>query len=294
MDSPHGVPEASSPVVLLPVSTQFPLAIGRPEVATNVATRSSARPPVMGHQSRTRSMATFTGSTSAARTNNSFSVGVGARDEAAAGSRPATRSRKRSHISTRERSTEASACLPPASAPSRKRKAPSAPPRGSRRKIPKCLSNRKKPPPGAALKTDPAAMSADGKSDEADSKPAAVEACCICLGDVEPNDLAKIDGCGHRFCFGCIEKWAERENTCPLCKARFTKIERVNKKRKKGTKNTKRVKRRDQRSDVVPGAAAIEGLIGKPLFLVKAKAVEHKQISYNSQCFNFSSLVQRI
>jgi len=80
--------------------------------------------------------------------------------------------------------------------------------------------------------------------------------------DVEPNDLALVNSCDHRFCFGCIEKWAERENKCPLCKIRFTKIDRVNKKRKKGTKNSKKVKQRDQRSDIVPGAA-LEGLIGK-------------------------------
>jgi len=86
--------------------------------------------------------------------------------------------------------------------------------------------------------------------------------------DVEPKDLAMINGCDHQFCFGCIEKWSERENKCPLCKTRFTKIERVMKqKKKKGskTKNSKQVKQRDQRSDLAPGAA-LEGLIGK--FLV--------------------------
>jgi hypothetical protein len=84
------------------------------------------------------------------------------------------------------------------------------------------------------------------------------------MGDVEPDDLAGISGCEHRFCFGCIEKWAERENTCPLCKNRFAKIDRINKKRKKGQKNTKKVKQRDQRSDLVPGAA-LEGLLGRLL-----------------------------
>jgi len=79
--------------------------------------------------------------------------------------------------------------------------------------------------------------------------------------DVKPNDLAGINGCSHQFCFECIEKWAERENTCPLCKSRFTKIDRKSKKRKKGQKNTKKVKQRDQRSDLVSGAA-LEGLLG--------------------------------
>jgi hypothetical protein len=83
--------------------------------------------------------------------------------------------------------------------------------------------------------------------------------------EVEADDLSHINSCHHSFCFGCIEKWAERENTCPLCKCRFTKIDRVNKKRKKGTKNSKKVKQRDQRSDLLPGAA-IEGLLGKEMF----------------------------
>jgi len=91
-------------------------------------------------------------------------------------------------------------------------------------------------------------------------KPAATESCCICMCDVDKDDLAGISGCVHKFCFECIEKWAERENSCPLCKVRFTKIDRVNKKRKKGQKNTKRVKQRDQRSDLGPGAA-LEGLL---------------------------------
>ena len=66
--------------------------------------------------------------------------------------------------------------------------------------------------------------------------------CCICMCDVELDDLSKINCCKHSFCFGCIEKWSERENTCPLCKSRFTTIDRVNKKRKKGVKNTKKVR----------------------------------------------------
>jgi len=80
--------------------------------------------------------------------------------------------------------------------------------------------------------------------------------------EVEHDDLAGISGCEHKFCFECIRLWSERENKCPLCKVRFTKIDRVNKKRKKGTKNTMKVKQRDQRSDFGPGAA-LEGLLGK-------------------------------
>jgi hypothetical protein len=154
---------------------------------------------------------------------------------------------------------------------SRKRRAPepispvaaAAPPATSRaapveRKKTRCkpVSNLKKPPPEP--KND------DGNQEDDDQKPAPVEhaSCCICMCDPEPEDLAMVSGCEHRFCFECIEKWAERENTCPLCKTRFAKIDRVNKqKRKKGAKNTKKVKQRDQRSDLVPGAA-LEGLLG--------------------------------
>lgn len=78
--------------------------------------------------------------------------------------------------------------------------------------------------------------------------------------DVKDDDLAGISGCDHKFCFECIETWAERENSCPLCKTRFTKIDRLSKKRKKGQKKTKKVKQRDQRSDLVPGAA-LESLL---------------------------------
>ena len=30
--------------------------------------------------------------------------------------------------------------------------------------------------------------------------------------------------CLLRYCLGCISQWAEIESSCPLCKARFTKI----------------------------------------------------------------------
>jgi len=53
--------------------------------------------------------------------------------------------------------------------------------------------------------------------------------CCICLDIPALPELSSLNGCGHTFCFDCIEKWAERENTCPLCKVRFTKINRVHK-----------------------------------------------------------------
>lgn len=41
------------------------------------------------------------------------------------------------------------------------------------------------------------------------------------------TDVASISGCMHKFCFDCIDKWAETENKCPLCKADFRTIDRV-------------------------------------------------------------------
>lgn len=75
--------------------------------------------------------------------------------------------------------------------------------------------------------------------------------CCICLENPLAKDLAKVNGCEHRFCFNCIDTWAERENTCPLCKVRFTQIERCTEaKEKKPSKNSvKKVKFRNQRTD---------------------------------------------
>lgn len=101
--------------------------------------------------------------------------------------------------------------------------------------------------------------------DDGDLKPEAIDpatvTCCICLDIPTHEELSSINGCSHPFCFTCIEKWADRENTCPLCKARFLKIEKVNrpKKRKNDAagsesdgkvRSSKRVRNRDQRSDI--------------------------------------------
>ena len=52
--------------------------------------------------------------------------------------------------------------------------------------------------------------------------------CAICL-DAPPSitDVASISGCTHTFCFDCIDKWADTENRCPCCKARFRTIDRM-------------------------------------------------------------------
>ena len=55
------------------------------------------------------------------------------------------------------------------------------------------------------------------------------ETCGICLGYIEFQGL--LDNCEHAFCYDCILRWAsvnskQTENTCPLCRTRFTLVER--------------------------------------------------------------------
>jgi len=116
-----------------------------------------------------------------------------------------------------------------------------------------------KPPPNAKddanYETTAAATTAGDEEKEEPQEETC--SCCVCMSIPNAKDLSKINGCDHTFCFDCIAKWADRENTCPLCKIRFTKITRVNKtKRRRGAApNSKSVRSRDQRSDLVSGAA---------------------------------------
>ena len=99
--------------------------------------------------------------------------------------------------------------------------------------------------------------------------------CCICLDIPKHSELAQLDGCSHPYCFDCIAQWAERENTCPQCKSRFSEIKRVNKMKKKRGKgsptggescsssaNVKKVKDRDQGSDY-RSQNHLQSLLGK-------------------------------
>lgn len=172
---------------------------------------------------------------------------------------PPPRRSRRLAASTRSPSTPSSAQIsstPEANPPeSRKRKARSS-------AAPRQRASQKKAPPSTKDESEPTD----------DRKPAAVEktkdgepvSCCICMCEPEKEEVSRISGCDHLFCFDCIGKWADRENTCPLCKARFTSISRVHKaKKRKGEKqtpNSKRVKQRDQRADVISGPA-IEAML---------------------------------
>jgi hypothetical protein len=49
--------------------------------------------------------------------------------------------------------------------------------------------------------------------------------CAICCSNIN-SDKKKgyLKVCTHYFCYDCIKIWADKENTCPLCKIRFNKI----------------------------------------------------------------------
>lgn len=109
----------------------------------------------------------------------------------------------------------------------------------------------------AQLKKAPSNLKQDSTATETQS-------CAICMCEPSRDETSLIDGCSHVFCFGCIGKWSDTENTCPLCKSRFVKITRVHPQRKKkggpSISNVKTVKHQDQRSDSVSGAA-LENLL---------------------------------
>ncbi|KAF9450399.1 hypothetical protein P691DRAFT_632184, partial [Macrolepiota fuliginosa MF-IS2] len=44
--------------------------------------------------------------------------------------------------------------------------------------------------------------------------------CPICLEDYEPDDdVLKMGNCVHWQHKACLEKWLEKANTCPVCRA---------------------------------------------------------------------------
>eukprot|EP00830_Metopus_es_P006232 TRINITY_DN15923_c0_g1_i1.p1 TRINITY_DN15923_c0_g1~~TRINITY_DN15923_c0_g1_i1.p1 ORF type:complete len:260 (-),score=29.81 TRINITY_DN15923_c0_g1_i1:26-775(-) len=48
--------------------------------------------------------------------------------------------------------------------------------------------------------------------------------CDICYEIVKSQGI--IESCHHTFCFSCIKRWSETENSCPECKKRFNTIKR--------------------------------------------------------------------
>ena len=65
--------------------------------------------------------------------------------------------------------------------------------------------------------------------------------CSICKE--RPQDAA-LSSCDHAFCMTCIQRWAKEENTCPLCRARFTTICNTT------TNQTQAVRRRSQKRKI--------------------------------------------
>ena len=130
-------------------------------------------------------------------------------------------------------------------------------------------------------KSHPASKKKDGSAADVGKKPSSIfsktATCCICLEVPTEEELSAIDGCDHPYCFTCIDTWANRENTCPLCKSRFTKIDKVNfksSKRKRGGvesgasemsslgRKSKKVRTRNQRADINVNNP-LQGLFGK-------------------------------
>mmetsp|Transcript_36841 Transcript_36841/g.77292 ORF Transcript_36841/g.77292 Transcript_36841/m.77292 type:complete len:253 (+) Transcript_36841:686-1444(+) len=89
----------------------------------------------------------------------------------------------------------------------------------------KCRKEKRKsdiPAVTMSLLDSMAAVSSDGKKDSDGFE------CSICLDSpTNVKNVATIRGCGHRFCFGCIQNWAKAKQgnlLCPLCKKEFNKI----------------------------------------------------------------------
>ena len=57
-------------------------------------------------------------------------------------------------------------------------------------------------------------------SSSADVSPTNVNnfSCCICLEDHPNENITTADGCGHYFCFQCIDKWTNKSRRCPTCR----------------------------------------------------------------------------
>lgn len=83
------------------------------------------------------------------------------------------------------------------------------------------------------------------------------DVCCICLDVSSKAEVASINNCQHLFCFTCISSWADRENTCPSCKARFTSIRRVHKNEFSASPDSKRVRNRTQKTEYLRSVAAM-------------------------------------
>ena len=59
---------------------------------------------------------------------------------------------------------------------------------------------------------------------KAENKENQVIQCNVCFDAINTYGVIK---CGHIYCFNCIRSWANRINKCPLCKAKFNVIKKI-------------------------------------------------------------------
>lgn len=82
------------------------------------------------------------------------------------------------------------------------------------------------------------------------------EKCAICLDEKDLSSMAKLDACCHVYCVDCIEKWVERESSCPQCKSRIKFLTVP------GRSRRKRVKHAEQRNEQEETDTNTEDFIG--------------------------------
>lgn len=55
------------------------------------------------------------------------------------------------------------------------------------------------------------------------------EECSICTDSLNSGDIKKLS-CGHKFHLGCIERWSQENQTCPVCRKSFSDVRNLLKK----------------------------------------------------------------
>ncbi|KAK4816927.1 hypothetical protein QYF61_025423 [Mycteria americana] len=73
---------------------------------------------------------------------------------------------------------------------------------------------------GSAVTACRSQLQRAGQSEASEDDP-----CPICLGEI--NNAACVALCFHRFCFGCIQRWAATRTVCPLCRRPFDRVLQV-------------------------------------------------------------------
>lgn len=92
------------------------------------------------------------------------------------------------------------------------------------------------------------------------------EKCAICLDEKRMDDMAKLDGCCHVYCVDCIEKWVERESSCPLCKCRIKFLTVPGRARRKRVKHTEQAVEEDERTTEDLIGYAVMNYVASPTF----------------------------